>query len=94
MTVYPVDGVKAACWVVIDIEQSALGTFATIASGAVKMVGFVLFTLEMTHYELLYDFGKKKKKKRQRAQELVRLSRGVIIARPHNSILRLGDLVA
>ena len=46
--VYPVAGVKLACWVVIVWEQSALGTSATIASAAVKTVGFVLFSLHAT----------------------------------------------
>jgi len=42
--VYPVAGIKLACWVVIVWEQSALGTCATIASAAVKTVGVVLFS--------------------------------------------------
>ena len=45
MREYPCAGVKAACWIVIVNEQSALGTFATIASAEVKMVGVVLFIL-------------------------------------------------
>jgi hypothetical protein len=65
--VYPVDGIKLACWVVIVWEQSALGTFATMASAAVKTVGFVLFSLHATTIMNVSMTEKSRKARRTRA---------------------------
>lgn len=73
----------------MEKEQSAFGTFATMASGAARMVGFVLFTLTRS----VSEYHAKGGKKGHHEQELVSCGRGIGIAGPHESILGLGDLV-